>query len=184
MIGLGAWGLKIFYAATSDMSPFKIANLVVYATGALNCLWIAYDLNEQKGLHEFKQFISWITLIASFVLPTISPNSLRDRLMAIISSLALPFCSMSLSYEPLFYMTFTSNIYYWVSMIYTDRKQMYTVCILDNQRLLSLNFSDYLIFFCIFSNKLNKQTKSVLSNPWILSEHSYAYPFQKQIFIT
>lgn len=59
-----------------------------------------------------------------------SPNSFRDRLMAIISSLALPFCLMSLSYEPLFYMTFTSNIYYWVSMIYTDRKQMYTVCIL------------------------------------------------------
>lgn len=56
-----------------------------------------------------------------------SPNSFRDRLMAVISSLALPFSLMSLSYEPLFFMTFTSSLYYWVSMIYTDRKQMYTV---------------------------------------------------------
>lgn len=150
-ISLGAWGLKIFYAATSDRNAFKIANLIVYAVGALNCLWIVYDLNEQKGLNEFKQFIAWMTmsmiitfpstlfkfftnhkfifLVVSFILPTISPNSFRDRLMAIISGLALPFSLMSLSYEPLFLMTFTSNIYYWISMIYTDRKQMYTVCI-------------------------------------------------------
>ncbi|XP_055319471.1 GPI ethanolamine phosphate transferase 1 [Sitodiplosis mosellana] len=125
-IGLGAWGLKIFYAATSDRNSFKIANLVVFAIGALDCLLIVYDLNERKGLNEFNQFFAWILLIISFVLPTIGPNSFRDRLMAIISSLALPFCLMSLSYEPLFYMTFTSSIYYWVSMIYTDRKQMYT----------------------------------------------------------
>ncbi|XP_031622436.1 GPI ethanolamine phosphate transferase 1 isoform X2 [Contarinia nasturtii] len=125
-IGLGAWGLKIFYAATSDRNPFKIANLVIFAIGAMDCLLIVYDLNERKGLNDFNQFFAWILSVASFILPTIAPNSFRDRLMAIISSLALPFCMMSLSYEPLFYMTFTSNIYYWVSMIYTDRKQMYT----------------------------------------------------------
>lgn len=149
MIGLGAWGLKIFYAATSDRNLFKFSNFVVFAVGALNCLWIIHDLSERDGLNEFKQFIAWISLsmiqqlslymagfthllilfaVFSFILPTTSSNSFRDRLMAIISSLALPYCLLSLTYEPLFYMTFTSNIYYWVSMIYTDRKQMYTVC--------------------------------------------------------
>lgn len=65
--------------------------------------------------------------VFSFVLPTMSSNSLRDRLSAIISSLALPYILMSLSYEPLFFMTFSSCVYYWVSMIYTEKKQMFTV---------------------------------------------------------
>lgn len=151
MIGLGAWGLKIFHAAASDRNTFKIVNLVVFAIGAANCLGIIFDLHERHGLGEFKQFISWITLskdlidfnhsiafkfflffaVSSFVIPTVSANSFRDRFMAIISSLALPFSLMSLSYEPLFFMTFTSSIYYWVSMIYTERKQMYTVSTID-----------------------------------------------------
>lgn len=62
MIGLGAWGLKIFYAVTSDSNTFKIANLIIYTIGATNCLWIVYDLSEQNGLNEFKQFIAWISL--------------------------------------------------------------------------------------------------------------------------
>lgn len=62
MLGLGAWGMKIFHAATSDANAFKIANLIVYTIGALNCLWIVYDLGEREGLSEFKQFIAWISL--------------------------------------------------------------------------------------------------------------------------
>lgn len=61
-IGLGAWGLKIFYAATSDRNVFKTANLVVFTIGALDCLLIVYDLNERKGLNEFNQFFAWILL--------------------------------------------------------------------------------------------------------------------------
>lgn len=151
MIGLGGWGIKIFHAAASDRNTFKIVNLIVFAIGASNCLGIIFDLHERHGLCEFKQFISWMTLsiffnfyhsiafnfkvsffaVLSFMLPTLSANSFRDRFMAIISSLALPFSLMSLSYEPLFFMTFTSSIYYWVSMIYTERKQMYTVSAID-----------------------------------------------------
>lgn len=66
MIGLGAWGLKIFHAATSDANAFKIANLAVFAVGALNCLWIVHDLSEQNGLNEFKQFIAWFSLSMQF----------------------------------------------------------------------------------------------------------------------
>lgn len=62
MAGLGAWGLKIFYAATSDRNTFKMANLAIFATGALNCLWIVYDIQERNGLNEFRQFIAWTTL--------------------------------------------------------------------------------------------------------------------------
>lgn len=178
MAGLGAWGLKIFYATTSDRTTFKLANLAVFTTGALNCLWIVYDLQERNGLSEYRQFIAWISLskwrankfdcstlcyfnitnlsfvvftVVSFILPTTSPNSFRDRLMAIISSLALPFSLMSLSYEPLFYMTFTSNIYYWVSMIYTDQKQMYTVRIYKICGKVS-NLSERSRFFLIYFN--------------------------------
>lgn len=119
--------MKIISTISQGKTPFRIANAVVFGIGSLNYLWIIYDLNAQNGLSEVKQLISWIVLFVSFVLPTISPNSFRDRLMAIMSSLALPFALMSLSYEPLFLMTFTSNIYYWVSMIYTDKKQLYAV---------------------------------------------------------
>lgn len=62
LIGLGAWGLKLFYAVTSDPNGFKIANLIIFAIGASNCLWTIYDLNEHQGLTDFKQFISWISL--------------------------------------------------------------------------------------------------------------------------
>lgn len=62
MAGLGAWGLKIFYAAASDRNTFKMANLAIFLTGALNCLWIVYDLQERNGLNEFRQFIAWTSL--------------------------------------------------------------------------------------------------------------------------
>lgn len=62
MIGLGAWTTKIFYAATADRSTFKLANLFVFTVGALNCLWIVFDLNQHHGLNELKQFVSWIVL--------------------------------------------------------------------------------------------------------------------------
>lgn len=62
MAGLGAWGLKIFYAAASDRNTFKMANLAVFATGAMNCLWIVYDLQGRNGLSEVRQFIAWASL--------------------------------------------------------------------------------------------------------------------------
>lgn len=62
LIGLGAWSLKVFYAATSDSNTFKTANFIVFIIGALNYLWIIHDLNEKRGLNEFKQFIAWIVL--------------------------------------------------------------------------------------------------------------------------
>lgn len=129
-VSLAAWNLKIISTISQGKTTFRIANAIVFGIGSLNYLWIIYDLNAQNGLSEVKQLISWIVLLVSFVLPTISPNSFRDRLMAIMSSLALPYALMSLSYEPLFLMTFTSNIYYWVSMIYTDKKQLYAVSLL------------------------------------------------------
>lgn len=119
--------MKILSTLSQEKTTFRYANAIVFGVGSLNYLWIIYDLNAHNGLSELKQLISWIALFVSFVLPTISPNSFRDRLMAIMSSLALPFTLMSLSYEPLFLMTFTSSVYYWVSMIYTDKKQLYAV---------------------------------------------------------
>lgn len=119
--------MKLISTISQGKTTYRVANAIVFAIGSLNYVWIVYDLNAREGLSEIKQLISWSALIVSFVLPTISPNSFRDRLMAIMSSLALPFSLMSLSYEPLFLMIFTSNIYYWVSMIYTDKKQLYAV---------------------------------------------------------
>lgn len=119
--------MKIVSSLSQGKTTFRVANAIVFGIGSLNYLWIIYDLNARDGLSEVKQLISWTVMIVSFVLPTISPNSFRDRLIAIMSSLALPYTLMSLSYEPLFLMTFTSNIYYWVSMIYTDKKQLYAV---------------------------------------------------------
>lgn len=87
---------------------------------------------------------------------------------------------MSLSYEPLFYMTFTSNIYYWVSMIYTDRKQMYTVGVIlfpIKWFNISLEFH-YNNPFKINSNKLKTQLRNDQQSRWILSVLSFVYPFQ------
>lgn len=62
LIGLGAWTLKIFYAAARDANVFKSANFVVFSLGVMNFLCIIWDLDQKQGLHEFKQTISWISL--------------------------------------------------------------------------------------------------------------------------
>lgn len=127
LLGTGAWGLKIFYALRQNTNQFKFFNLGVYTVGAINHLLIVYDLDNKHGLSEFKQAISWIVFGLSFALPLMSPNSFRDRLTAILSSLCIPFTMMSLSYEPLFFMTFSSSIYYWVLMVYTLRRQQHSI---------------------------------------------------------
>lgn len=127
LIGIAAWGLKIFYALRNNSNKFKIINMAVYTIGALNHIAIIYDLDMKHGLSEVKQLISWAVLICSFVMPLLSPNSFRDRLTAILSSLCIPFNLMSLSYEPLFFMIFSSSIYYWVLMIYTLKRQDHSI---------------------------------------------------------
>lgn len=127
MVGLIGWNLKLIATLKRGYEIFRIANAITFGIASLNFLWIIYDWNAHAGLSEIQQMISWIAMIISFVLPAISPNSFRDRMTAIISSLALPYALMSLSYESLFFMIFSSNIYYWVAMIYTDKKQLYAV---------------------------------------------------------
>lgn len=127
LLGIAAWGLKIFYALRNNPSKFKIINLAVFTIGALNHIAIINDLDNKDGLSEFKQMISWTVLICSFVMPLLSPNSFRDRLTAVLSSLCIPFNLMSLSYEPLFFMVFSSSIYYWVLMIYTLKRQDHSI---------------------------------------------------------
>lgn len=62
LIGLGAWTLKILFAAMQDSNSFKLVNFVVFIVGALNLVWIIWDLYEKRGLTELKQIISWILL--------------------------------------------------------------------------------------------------------------------------
>lgn len=127
LIGIAAWGSKIFFALKSNRTRFKVVNLVVFTIGAVNFLLIVRDLNNQQGLSESKQVISWVVLVLSFIMPLLSPNSFRDRLTAILSSLCIPYSLMSLSYEPLFFMIFSSSIYYWVLMVYTLKRQQHSI---------------------------------------------------------
>lgn len=150
LVGIGAWGLKIFYALRNNPSKFKIINLAVYIIGALNHISIINDLNNKDGLSEIKQTISWTVFLFSFVMPLLSPNSFRDRLTAILSSLCIPYNLMSLSYEPLFFMIFSSSIYYWVLMIYTLKRQQRSIPDVRMNNYSSIELVDFKrAFICI-----------------------------------
>lgn len=127
LFGMFCWGLKIFYATRTNTNNFKIANLVVFLVAAINGFLIINDLQNKEGLTEFKQGVSWAVFGLSFALPLMSPNSFRDRLTAILSSLCIPYALLSLSHEPMFFMIYSSSIYYWVLMIYTLKRQEHSI---------------------------------------------------------
>lgn len=102
----------------------SVLQTVLLFSGGLFVLYLVFHLEASNDLEAYQQIISWI-LLCSPVLIVFGSLNMEIRLKTIGNGLSLPFLLMSLSYEPLFLISFFVHLISWVEMeliIYRRRK--------------------------------------------------------------
>uniref|UniRef100_A0A8C6ZJT4 GPI ethanolamine phosphate transferase 1 n=1 Tax=Nothoprocta perdicaria TaxID=30464 RepID=A0A8C6ZJT4_NOTPE len=74
------------------------------------------SLQSKQGLPVFNQIISWATLVASSVLPLLSPTLLFQRLLSVLLSLMAIYLLLSTGYEALFPLVLSGLMFVWINM--------------------------------------------------------------------
>lgn len=103
----------------------SITQTFLLFTGGLFILFMIFHLEEGNDLEPYQQIISWAFLFSPIMI-IFSPVNMELRLKSIGNGLSIPFVLMSLSYEPLFLLSFFVHVYSWVEMelIVFRRKKM------------------------------------------------------------
>lgn len=104
----------------------SILQTVLLFSGGLFILYLVFHLEASNDLEDYQQIISWL-LLASPLLIFFGSLNVETRLKSIGNGLSLPYTLMSLSYEPLFLVSFFAHIFSWVEMeliIYRRNKQL------------------------------------------------------------
>lgn len=112
------------YLKRSDR--ISILQTIMLFSGGLFVLYLVFHLEASNDLEVYQQIISWI-LLASPMLIIFGSLNMEIRLKSIGNGLSLPFLIMSLSYEPLFLISFFVHLISWVEMeliIYRRNKQL------------------------------------------------------------
>lgn len=106
-------------------SLIRILQTILLFTGGLFILYTIFHLEEGNDLEFYQQIVSWALLISP-ILIIFAPINMEIRLKSIGNGFSLPFILMSLSYEPLFLLSFFVHIFSWVEMelIMFRRKQL------------------------------------------------------------
>lgn len=113
--GLLLWFLKVLYETrTHTHTKSQFFQLFVVLSTSLNLIYIIYCLDNELGIPKVSQSLCWILSCFAFVSPIFSPMNIRQRICAIENGLVVIFTLMSLSYEPLFFMAFATNLKYWI----------------------------------------------------------------------
>jgi Phosphatidylinositolglycan class N (PIG-N) len=95
-------------------------------SGGLFTLYLVFHLEASNDLEIYQQVFSWI-LLCSPILIMFGSLNIEIRLKSIGNALSLPYILMSLSYEPLFLISFFVHIFSWVEMeliVYRRMKQL------------------------------------------------------------
>ena len=103
----------------------RLQTIVLFSSG-LFILYLVFHLEANNELNQYQQVASWIILVSP-VLIIFGSRNMEIRLKTIGNGLCLPFILMSLSYEPLFLISFYAHIFSWVEMelvIYRRQKQI------------------------------------------------------------
>lgn len=112
------------YVYLKGSNWISVLQTLLLFSGGLFILYIIFHLEAGNDLEFYQQIIAWIFLLSP-VLIILSPINMEIRLKSIGNGLSLPFILMSLSYEPLFLLSFFVHVYSWVEMeliIYRRRK--------------------------------------------------------------
>lgn len=116
--------MDFVYLKRSDR--ISILQTVLLFSGGLFVLYLVFHLEASNDLELYQQIISWLLLFSPLLIIFGSLN-IETRLKAIGNGLSLPYLLLSLSYEPLFLISFFVHIYSWVEMeliVYRRMKQL------------------------------------------------------------
>lgn len=112
------------YLKRSDR--ISIWQTVLLFSGGLFTLYLVFHLEASNDLETYQQIVSWF-LLCSPILIMFGSLNIEIRLKSIGNALSLPYLLMSLSYEPLFLISFFVHIFSWVEMeliVYRRMKQL------------------------------------------------------------
>ncbi|CDW56484.1 PigN domain containing protein [Trichuris trichiura] len=93
--------------------------LLLFVMQAIATLAISYvpaAVSYQETIPTWVHFLCWILLAMSFLFPFLVSSLVVDRLSVIAFSLLLSFTLMSVSYEPIFFVIYTTHMYVWVAV--------------------------------------------------------------------
>lgn len=146
------------YVYLKGSNWINILQTVLLFTGGLFILYTIFHLEAENDLEFYQQIISWSLLLSPFLI-LFSPVNMEIRLKSIGNGLSLPFTLMSLSYEPLFLLSFFVHVYSWVEMeliIFRRRKLLkeFEFEKLKDERRREVDFNDVRCVL-IFVSKIN-----------------------------
>lgn len=104
----------------------NIFQTILLFSGGLYVLYLVFHLEENNDLGKYQQIASWALLISP-ILVFFGSLNLETRMKSIGNGLSLPYILMSLSFEPLFLISFFVHIFNWIEMeliLYRRRKQI------------------------------------------------------------
>jgi hypothetical protein len=74
------------------------------------------------GFIDGRYWISWIILLSTPLCICYYPTEIKSRMLGIMSGFFCPLTLLSASYEPLFFLTLTINLFYWLQAVPTISK--------------------------------------------------------------
>lgn len=146
--------------------------------GGLFILYLVFHLEASNDLEIYQQVISWILLMSPLMI-FIGSLNMETRLKTIGNTLSVPFILMSLSYEPLFLISFFIHIISWVEIeliVYRRQKQLpdFDFKPLKDPRRRELDFNDvrcvlvFMLYLIIsFFGTGNMATVSSFDPNWV-----------------
>ncbi|XP_050082926.1 GPI ethanolamine phosphate transferase 1 [Anopheles aquasalis] len=90
------------------------ASIVVHLLNAVNMLYIIYVIELNLSIPLRNRALCWIFSVIGLLMPLFTRSTIADRTLGLISGLSIPYTMLSLSYEPLFLLSFCLTLYGWL----------------------------------------------------------------------
>uniref|UniRef100_A0A2M4CHZ2 GPI ethanolamine phosphate transferase 1 n=1 Tax=Anopheles darlingi TaxID=43151 RepID=A0A2M4CHZ2_ANODA len=90
------------------------ASIMVHLLNSVNMLYIVYAIESNLSIPLRNRALCWIFSVLGILLPLFTRSTIADRMLGLISGLSIPYTMLSLSYEPLFLLSFCLTLYGWL----------------------------------------------------------------------
>ncbi|KAG5669225.1 hypothetical protein PVAND_017117 [Polypedilum vanderplanki] len=182
------------YVYLKRSSKISILQTILLFTGGHFILYVVFHLDAGNNLEFYQQIISWILLLSP-ILIIFGPTNMEIKLKLIGNGFSIAYILMSISYEPLFLLSFFVHIYSWVEMeliIFRRMKQLkdFEFETLKDERRRKVDFNDircvlvFLLYLLIsFFGTGNMATVSSFDPNWVRCLVIVFSPFLMTILI-
>ncbi|XP_055548458.1 GPI ethanolamine phosphate transferase 1 isoform X2 [Wyeomyia smithii] len=101
--------------------------IVLTLSTVLNMLHCFSNPENTFTVNRINQILSWLFFVLSLITPLLTSTSLQIRYMAVVSNFAGPYMMLSLSYEPVFLLSFSLSLFFWIraeDLLYNSKLKM------------------------------------------------------------